>query len=188
MPSQAYTSYLVTLLEDPRELQRVHDKITTGKKGRQFDVNALNRAVVVTSISAWEAYVEEVVRESVDLLRPAAPPLGAWPSWKAQVSSDIGRFNNPGPENVKKLIAESIGVPDITQHWFWANCSAPQATKLLGWALTLRHHVAHGVHPRPVVGNQDARWLPGFFERLGARTDEGIRLFALNSLGTAFPW
>jgi hypothetical protein len=50
--------------------------------------------------------------------------------------------------------------------------------------LNLRHRIAHGAHPRPVVHNHYTSQLPDFFRRLGRRTDAAVRhrlVRALNS-------
>ena len=44
-------------------------------RGRQWKLGALNRAAVVLCLSAWEAYVESLALEVVDLMLPPAPPF-----------------------------------------------------------------------------------------------------------------
>src|ERR1051326_5176683 len=95
MPSQALTGHLLRLLHDADHLLLAAGQLPVGIPGRPFRVAALNRAVVVTCASAWEAYVEELVKESLNVLRPAAPPLGLWPALNASVRGQLGRFNNP---------------------------------------------------------------------------------------------
>jgi hypothetical protein len=121
MPSNAHTTYLIALLADAKELEQAHQKLRTKKQGRQWGLGSLNRAVVVISVSAWEAYVEEVVKEAIELLKPSALPLGSWPALKAQAQSETGRFNTPNPKNVKRLVADYIGLQDITVSWSWRN-------------------------------------------------------------------
>ena len=65
---------------------------------------------MILSVSAWEAYVEELLKESIESMRPAVPPLGVWPALNASARSQIGRFNNPNTENVRALIADSLGL------------------------------------------------------------------------------
>jgi hypothetical protein len=189
MPSNAFTQHLVELLRDAGELLDVHSQMRTGRPGRQWGLGALNRAVVVMCVSAWEAYVEEVLIEAITAFRPAGgAPLGNWTALNAGARSAVGRFNNPNVENVRMLISDAIGLPDITSWWSWQNCSIAHARELLGDALRLRHQIAHGVNPRPTIHNQDATRLPSLFRRLGIRTDAGIRDFLVNTLGIANPW
>ena len=110
MPSAAFTEHLLLLLEDAEELLSAHRQLRTGRPGRQWGLGALNRAVVVLCVSAWEAYVEEVLVEALNAIRPAAGvPLGPWAALNASARSSIGRFNNPNVENVRVLISDAIG-------------------------------------------------------------------------------
>jgi hypothetical protein len=189
MASNAFTQHLLVLLQDADELLDVHSQLRTGGPGRQWGLGGLNRAVVVTCVSAWEAYVEEVLVEAVTAIRPpAGGPLGNWAALNASARSAIGRFNNPNVENVRLLISDALGLPDITASWSWQNCTVDHARELLADALRLRHQIAHGVNPRPVIHNPYATRLPTFFRRLAIRTDGGIRDFLVNTLGIANPW
>ena len=133
--------------------------------------------------------MEEVIVEAITAIRPAAgTPLGSWAALNAAARSSVGRFNNPNVDNVRMLISDSIGLPDITVSWSWRNCMSLDAAGLLAEALRLRHQIAHGVNPRPVIHSPYATWLPTFFRRLGSRTDAGIRDFLVNTLGIATPW
>ena len=82
MPSNALSVHLEQLLEDADELADIHYQLRTGKAGRQFGLASLNRASVVMSVSAWESYVEELLREAVQVLRPPAPPWGRGQRYK----------------------------------------------------------------------------------------------------------
>src|SRR5437763_5739749 len=105
-------------------------------------------------VSAWEAYVEELVRESVVAIRPAAPPLGVWSAHHAWVLGQLGRFNNPNTENLRMLLSDPIGLQNVHQSWVWPNSTSNQAVQDLATAMRLRHEIAHGTNPRPVVLNQ----------------------------------
>jgi hypothetical protein len=63
--SNAFTGYLLPLLRDAEHISDASDQLPVGIPGRLLQVAALNRAVVVTCASAWEAYIEELVRESL---------------------------------------------------------------------------------------------------------------------------
>jgi hypothetical protein len=43
----------------------------------------------------------------------------------------------------------------VTAGWYWQNCDPQKAKALLNEAIKKRHHVAHGVNPRPIIHN---RW------------------------------
>jgi hypothetical protein len=188
MSSSAYGDHLVSLLEDAAELGAAHSRLRTGNRGRQWRLGALNRAVVVMSLSAWEAYVEELIREAIESFRPAQPANTPWQSVKTGALSQIGRFNNPNADNVRQIIADTIGLQDVTRSWSWQNTTPTEARDRLGKAIRLRHHIAHGVNPRPIVHNQYASGLPGFFRALGAATDRAVRDHLIQTLHVTSPW
>ncbi len=188
MPSNAFAAHLTQLLGDADELEDAHYRLRTGSPGRQYGLAALNRAAVVISVSAWEAYVEEVVRESLNAVRPAAPPLGLWPALNASVRGQLGRFNTPNTEQVRTLISDAIGLPDVHHCWSWRNCTWAQAVQRLGLAMDLRHQIALGVNPRPTVHNFYSSQLPDFFRRVAHCTDNAIRNHLVDTLGIASPW
>lgn len=188
MPSAAYLSHLTPVLADADELDAAHRQLRTGLVGRQWGLGSFNRAIVVMCISAWETYVEEVAKEAVGQLRPAGTTLGVWPALEASVRTMVGRFNNPTVDNTKSLIANSIGLEDVTTYWSWRNNTTTQAKQRLTLAIRFRHEVAHGSTPRPTVHNSYSSRLPGLFRQLGKRTDYGIRDYFLNTLEIASPW
>lgn len=188
MASRAFTDYLLRLLVDSAGLLETAGQLPTGVTGRRSRVAAINRAVVVTSVSAWEAYIEELVREALEALRPPNPPLGLWPALNATVRGQLGRFNNPNTENIRLLVSDALGLQDVHTFWTWRNCSPTQAVQRLTAAMTLRHQIAHGVSPRPVVDSFYAGQLPEFFRRMGRCTDRAVRDHLVDILGTQNPW
>jgi len=189
LPSNAYLTRLETVLADADELNEAHASLRTGVAGRQYGLGALNRAVVVMCISAWEAYIEEVVKECLGVLRPHTPPLGVWPGLNAAARSQVGRFNNPNVQNTRQLIRDCIGLADITASWAWQRTAPERAIERLEEAIRYRHEIAHGVTPRPIIHNQQyARRLPDFFRLLGSKTDEGISAYLRDDLGILTGW
>jgi hypothetical protein len=188
LPSRALTIHLEDLLEDAFDLDAAHLQLRTGRPGRQYGLAALNRSAVSACISAWESYVEELVRESLTAMRPPGPALGHWPALNASARSHLGRFHNPGTDQVRKLISDTIGLADVHHCWSWPGCTPEQAAQRLNQVLDLRHRISHGVHPRPAVNNSYSSGLPGFFRRLARCTDDAVRGYLVDVLGIANPW
>jgi hypothetical protein len=186
--SNAFTGHLVPLLRDADHLYDAAGQLPVGIPGRQLRVAVLNRAVVVMCVSAWEAYIEELVREALIVLRPVTPPLGLWPVLNASIRGQLGRFHTPNMENVRMLVSDAVGLQDIQYSWTWQNCTSPQAMQRLADAMTLRHQIAHGVNPRPIVATFYASQLPDFFRRLARCTDRAVRDHLVNTLGILNPW
>ena len=188
MPSNAFSVHLQQLLTDAEELNDAHARLRTGEPGRQYGLGSLNRATIVMSISAWESYIEELMRESLQALRPAAPPLGLWPALSASVLGLLGRFNTPNSANVAELIRNCLGLPDIRMSWGWQNCTPEQAVLRLDQALRYRHEIAHGVNPRPNILNPYSSQLSDFVRRLARCTDDAVRRYLIDMQGVASPW
>jgi len=188
MPSNAHDQYLLPLLGDATEIEQGHQNLRTGQPGRQWGLGALNRAAVVMCLSAWEAYIEELVKEAIVSFRPVNPANTLWQSINADARSQIGRFNTPNVENVRRLIADTLGLQDVTLYWHWNNTTVHQARQRLTEAITHRHQIAHGVNPRPTIHNNYASRLPALFKNLGLRTDRAVRDYLINTLGAPAPW
>lgn len=180
--------HLEQLLKDALELDAIHTQLRTGNPGRQFGLASLNRAAVVVSVSAWESYIEELMRESLQVLRPTTPPFDPWPALNAFILGEIGRFNTPNAHNVANLLSRCLGLPDVRTFWGWRNCTPVQAETLLNEALGFRHEIAHGVNPRPTIHNAYSSWLPGFILRLARCTDDAVRQHLIVVSGVASPW
>jgi len=188
VPSNAVTVHLRQLLQDAIDLDDAHSRLRTGSPGRQFRLAALNRAAVVISVSAWESYVEELMRECLQVLRPPAPPLDPWPALNAYILGLLGRFNTPNAPNVSTLINNCIGLADVQLSWVWHMCNSAQAILRLNDTLTHRHEIAHGVNPRPTIHNTYSSSLPMFLRRLAACTDTAVRNHLVATLGVANSW
>ena len=183
MASTAFIQHLAALLADAEELIEAHSRLRTGRPGRQWRLGALNRAVVVIAVSAWEA----VVKESLAAIRPSPGPMGVWSSLNASVRSEIGRFHTPDAHQVRSLFA-SLGLDDVTAAWSWTNCTPQQARNRLTEILRQRQHIAHGVNPRPTIHNMTSSRLPAFFRNLARCTDSAVRAYLVDVLGVANPW
>ncbi len=189
MPSNAFTNHLEQLLLDAEELDDAHTELRTGNPGRQYGLASLNRAIVGTTVSAWESYIEELMRESVLALRPQGPPFAApWPALSVYVTGRLGTFNTPNQHNVEQLIRNCLGLKGVHLMWIWQNCTSAQAVQRLTDAMTYRHQIAHGVNPRPVIHNYYSSQLPTFFRRLARCTDAAVRNHLVGVHGLPNPW
>ncbi len=72
MSSHAFSDHLLILLDDADKLDAAYRNLRTGAHGRQSDLGSMNRAVIVSCVSAWEAYIEQLVRESLLVLQPVS--------------------------------------------------------------------------------------------------------------------
>ncbi len=89
---------------------------------------------------------------------------------------------------MRLLLSDTLGLPDVQQSWRWQNCTPVQAMQRLAGVMELRHQIAHGVNPRPVVQNVYSSQLPKFFRRLALCTDTAVRNHLVDNLGNPNPW
>lgn len=187
MPSNALVVHLDQLLHDAEELDDAYVKLVSANPALVHSLEALNRAAVVMCVSAWESYIEELVHESLNAMRPAAGSLGPWPAHNAWIRGRLGRFHNPNMEDVRMILSDSIGLPDRHLAWVWPNSTSNQAIHELAVVMTLRHQIAHGANPRPPVLNPYSGQLPEFFRRLGQATDRAVRDHLVSVIGPVDP-
>lgn len=188
MPSLALTETFERLLADPTALGGAYDILRASRRTPPGTLDAIPRAVVVLCVSAWEAFVEELVREAVDLLRPPTSPLGVWPALSTSVRGSLGRFNTPNADKVRVLVSESLGLENVDAAWNWDGTTPAQNRERLNQVLNYRHQVAHGTVPRPEVDIRYVRPLLRFIRQLAGQTDAAVRAYLVATLGIANPW
>lgn len=188
MPSRALTAHLEPLLADAEALSQAYTALRRIRRTPPDGLAALPRAMVVMCVSAWEAFVEELVREAISALRPPAGALGIWPALNASARGAIGRFNTPNTDQIRGLISDALGLQDVQVSWSWRGCTPAQARERLHHVMEFRHQIAHGVNPRPAVDILYARPLLNFFRRLGRCTDDAVRTHLVTTLGIPNPW
>jgi len=188
MPSSAFTVHLSQLLEDADDLDAAHRQFRAGSPSGRHRLAYLNRAAVVASVSAWESYIEELMRLCLEALRPPTPPLGAWPALSAFVLGLLSRFHTPNTANVSNLVNQALGLPNLHLSWTWPRCTSVQAVARLEHALNSRHQIAHGINPRPNVLNGYSSALPSFVRKLARCTDNAVRHHLIHTHHLTDPW
>ncbi len=88
------------------------------------------RSLLSCSFFMGPSWLEEVVRECLEAIRPAAPPFSNWPPHNASVRGDLGRFNTPNAENARKLFRRVLGY---------------QTSQMSGTG-TIAHHSKHEIY------------------------------------------
>lgn len=186
MPSKALNKHLPVMLKEAGHLLDAR-KLASMHPAPAVALDTLDLAAVVFCVSAWQSYVEKLVNESVEVLKPPSPPMEKWPSLKAYVGGLLGRFNTPDSANVKRLFDSAFGLPDVTRSWAWKGTTPRLARDDLDQMMDERHKIVHGESPRPVIHNNYAWTLTAFVERLAKCTDDAVRNH-LVTLGVSNPW
>lgn len=174
-------------------------------RGRRHNQDALHRVAIVVCVAAWQAYIDAIIREGLTATKPLAGSprhvLTYHRLVENQAKTDLGRFNTPNGENVRRLILEALGF-DVHNAWAW---NAPRRrwtsqdtkTRMDEW-LKIRHSVAHGFGlpnltwlnhrgvPRLTLGH--VKDCQHFFRHLVGQMDPALSLFLTAEYGIPAPW
>lgn len=205
MPSPARAKF-EGLLDYVSQLLEIHGRLQAGR-GRRFLQEALHRSGVVLSVAAWEAFVEDLARNVLEVTGPARPAL---PHMRRRheighsfVRKKIEQLRTPDAANVRSLYRDAFGF-DPTIGWSWRaprrRWDVRQMADGPGDWLRIRNAVAHGdTLPQNII------WLRGpggqtrlvrghlkecvaYFRNLALQTEaEVLRVLAANFRVTP-PW
>jgi len=193
------------------QLIAIHGKLQNGR-GRRHEQGALHRAGVVLTVAAWQAYVEKVIEEALDLIRDEInDPNAATPQWavhayqlrRSAILNAVKKFNTPNDVNVRDLFQESF---DFSPWPSWAWNVGPRQWNAVEtrnrtntWVL-VRHSIAHGFSlPANVQwlqdDNENARLTLGLLQEckkhfvfLATKTDNSFAAHLTAAHGIANPW
>jgi hypothetical protein len=168
-------------MRDATNLVESHRALNPGV-GRRFRELSINRAIVVFTVAAWQAYLEDLLAEIVDYLEPPAgdPAVPRFRVIRADTTYAINRFSTPSAEGARDLLIR--GGFDPLPHWHWAGrwpLTIAQTRDRMNQWLRVRHAIAHGdpqlpaepvlsVRPsgEPTLTLDDAEACITFFRRL----------------------
>lgn len=166
---------LVKNVTEVLRLLEIHGQITTVGPGRKHDLQILHKSAIVLLVACWEAYVEDLVKVSLDYLVSNCPDhkvfpkevlvrvasknagLDAWnlvgDGWKSALRANLaeilakstGTLNTPKTTQVDDPFKKALGVSSLSSHWHWQGRTVTMVTKALDDLVTLRGSIAHGV-------------------------------------------
>jgi len=194
------------------QLIDIHDRLQEGR-GRRYRQEALHRSGVVLVVAAWEGYVENALKEAVDLIEAsigegtthplALPAVKAVKQFKKLVTADVDQFHTPSPENTVCLYKRSLGI-DPSDYWIWRHprrqWDKGESMKVMNEWLKIRHSIVHGAslpenidwlkgpsgQPRLILGLlADCKKT---FEHFAAKTDKALGSFLGSNYGISETW
>jgi hypothetical protein len=204
------------MIEVSRLLQ-IHSQITKPGPGRKHDVQILHKGAIVLLVACWEAYVEDLVKLSLEFMiaqstthevfpvavleRVASRNAGlnAWKlcgdGWKAALRDSLtevlarttGSLNTPKTAQVDELFKKALGIDSLSSHWRWKGRSVAQVTTALDDLVTLRGSIAHRVTASKSVRKKDVIEARHLISRLAARSSNQLRAFVRTQVGK-HPW
>jgi hypothetical protein len=140
---------------DPRNLVEIHQSLNPNR-GRRWAEPTINRGIVVLTVAAWQAFIEDLgngilatIRRNVD---GQDGLVGQFQLIEAATRNAVRRLNTPNVFNTLGLFS-NVGF-DPEPHWSWNTTReiltpAVVATRIDEW-LRVRHAIAHGDDLPPV--------------------------------------
>jgi hypothetical protein len=153
--------------------------VTNPGRGRPRQVDALNRAAFILSISHFQGYIDELHNEMglIVLSGRAANP--------AKTIKLVGNNRaNPHVDVINKMFA-GIGIYDLMDTISWQNCSNESVRSRLKSYLETRNCIAHGT--RSTITKKQVETVKKFLLLLGDNIDDVVKLKAHAITGQA-PW
>ncbi|MFT8806201.1 MAG: HEPN domain-containing protein [Acetobacter aceti] len=193
------------------QLINIHRNLRSGR-GRRYEQDALYKAGVVMIVACWQAYIENITQEALNIIeRSINNPQALPPTWavqifnskKSEIRNAIKKFNTPDDVRVRDLLSNSF---DFNPWLNWAWRSGPrqwtekQTRSRTNQWLQVRHSVAHGFSlPSDIPWIQGNNNVPRLtlnlleeckkhFVFLANKTDSGFQTHLIARYLIANPW
>lgn len=200
MPSPAALRYRTTV-ERIQTLRRT----ATDKRLRPMsrdEIQVYYHAALTGYVAAWNAYIDNLVRNFYDMIAdPANPKFDAiYTLAKGIVENGLKWFNTPNWESTRNFLDQYTGYDPIND---WgssqANMNLEQVHQRLNEILLVRHSLAHGSDMRAYNWTQSPsgrvrltskaiQETEAFFKNLVNVTDRGMKTHIEATYGLANIW
>ncbi|MUK28429.1 HEPN domain-containing protein [Aliivibrio fischeri] len=129
-------------ISDAEELISCYDCMNNNENDYR-PPEALKRATLILSLTAWETYVEDVVSELISVKYSMLMGSQLGNIITSKLNEHLKIFNNPDSKKTKHLFHEFFGI-DVTEAWVWGNYhKADEARAALNKWLKKRGEAVH---------------------------------------------
>ena len=145
------------------------------------NAEVLKRAALVMALTAWETYVEDLLREAVTNRLRVVDGSYVGKFVLGKLEDELRRLHNPTSEKTKKLFLAFLEV-DPTERWVWQHFDAPKARKALDDLITKRGDAVHRARrtqpgtppPAHLVKREELDRAIRFLKSLVEATDQAL--------------
>ena len=144
------------------------------------NAEVLKRAGLVMALTAWETYVEDLVREEVQVRLRAVNGSSLGKFVQHRLEEELKRFHTPNAEKTKRLFLEYLEI-DVTAQWQWLHFEQPKVKKTLDDLISRRGDAVHrskpvqaGIPAPHLVKREDLEKTIRFLKCLVEATDKAI--------------
>lgn len=138
-------------IKDAEDLLAHFDAITPRPPPENAEV--LKRAGVIMALTAWETYVEDRIREAVQLRLRAVDGSYVGKFILGRSEEELKRFHTPNTQLTKRLFQDFLDV-DVTTGWQWLNHDCTKVKKMLDDLIVKRGDIVH--RSKPAQANAQA--------------------------------
>jgi len=207
-------------IENIREVDRlwkIHGQITTKGPGRKHDVQILHKSAIVLLVACWEAFIEDLARESLTAMISSATDHTVFPDhvlervasihsgpkawnlagdgWKKALEGNLtgilakttGSLNTPKTAQTNELFEKTIGLKNLSAAWYWPSRSVDQSEKTLDDLVTLRGSIAHRVTTTSSVTLKHVTDSRAFIHRIAVKSHNNTCKYLSERIGKS-PW
>jgi hypothetical protein len=173
--SLAYENFKIAI-NDSEQILRAYDQLNKERKeGR--DPEELKRAALIMTLTAWETYVEDRVKEEVNARLRALDGSQIAAYVQKQLEKDLKTFHTPNSQKTKHFFDDFVGT-DVTANWSWANHDVEDVrAKLNGWIKKRGDAVHRSITDKQsshLVSRDDMKKCVNFFKKLVEVTDQAL--------------
>ncbi|WP_160062602.1 HEPN domain-containing protein [Psychromonas sp. L1A2] len=113
-------------ISDAKELAECYDLLNT--KDNISPPEALKRAALIMTMTAWETYVEDIATELFTNKFGVLQGCHIGNYLDRQFTLKLKTFHNPGSQKTKEIFEEFFGV-NVTESWVWNSYQTPKQVK-----------------------------------------------------------
>lgn len=139
--------------------------------------DALKKASLIMTLTAWETYVEDVITELFNAKFSVVKGSTLGNFAEKQLNERLKQFHNPDSRKTKQLFEEFFGV-DITESWKWNNILPKNARTQLNKWISIRGDAVHRIQvdaSQPqVIRKDELTKCIRFVEEIAKATDKAV--------------
>lgn len=173
--SLAYENFKIAI-NDSEQILSAYDQLNKERKDGR-DPEELKRAALIMTLTAWETYVEDRVKEEVNARLRALDGSQIAAYVQKQLEKDLKTFHTPNSQKTKHFFEDFVGA-DVTSHWAWPNHDVEDVrAKLNGWIKKRGDAVHRSITDKQsshLVSRDDMKKCVNFFKKLVEVTDQAL--------------
>jgi len=174
--SKAYDNFMIAI-RDSENILDAYDRLNKDRVDNR-DPEELKRAALIMTLTAWETYVEDRVKEEVDSRLRALEGSQIAHYIQKKLENDLRFFHNPNSKKTKNIFEDFVGT-DVTESWLWAGMDQETIREKLNDWISKRGEAVHrsvtDKNANHLVSRDDMRKCINFFKQLVDVTDSALR-------------